>query len=305
MAGNSPSLPADTRSREFRIVLMPDYAGAIEHTYWWLREDDVMKLAERITEWADSVREQIPAIPVDKPSDCHGRAWEKWRPLLMVAMTAGGRWPDIAMRLIKQDLVWESGMQDDDYRPRAVVLLEDLRTLWQADEEFLPTEELLRRLMEFNKAFWTASGDSNPYGKDLTAKGLRNMIANAAKLTPRPEVYDATSTRLARGAPRGYFRKAFVPLWERLNERVSDPDSPLCPGASGASGVSGAEDAQSRDSAPDTSDAPDAPGHRETPLDPLAHSLIEYCMDCGTELTEDEAAAGSYCRECLDDRESR
>jgi len=161
-------------------------------------------------------------------------------------------------------------------------------------------------LMEFNTAFWTKDGESNPYGKDLTAKGLRNMIANAAKLTPRPEAYDASPVRLGRGTPRGYLRKAFVPLWKRLNERASDPDSPICPGESGSSSTSGAEEAQSRDFTPDVSDEPDAPGHRETPLDPLTHSLTEYCLDCGTELTaeEAEASSGSYCREHLDERRS-
>ena len=218
LARDSP----ESASRMLRINLLPDMDGSIEDTEWWNNEPAALALAEKISDWANSVREQISVIPVDKPEGCRGRMWEKWRPLLVVAQTAGGRWPAIAGRLIGHDIEWQLEMAESDmgYQPRPLVLLDDLHALWDKDEKFLATEEILRRLMEFNKAFWSKDGDANPYGKDLTAKALRRMIANAARLTPQPKDFDVAPVQPDRGEPRGYFRKAFIPLWRRL--RIAD-----------------------------------------------------------------------------------
>lgn len=302
MAGNLPHLPADTRSREIRVVLMPDLDGVIEDTQWWVHEAEAAQLAENLAGWAESVREQIAAIPVEKPVDCRGRMWEKFRPILLVATAAGDRWPEIAIRLIEQNVGEEEAMRDADMdsRPRAVVLLDDLYALWPTEERFMNTEELLSSLKEFNKAYWSKDGDSNPYGKDLTAKGLRSMIANAAKLTPRPEAYDVAPIQPSRGARRGYFRQAFVPLWRRLNisERV-DETAPVRPDESDAHSASGAEGQETAPDSPTASDSSGIYGGTES-----THSLTEWCLDCGTELTAENMTSGSYCLECLDARES-
>ena len=41
MAGNNPNLPADTASRQIRVLLMPDIDGTVEDSDWELIEDDV------------------------------------------------------------------------------------------------------------------------------------------------------------------------------------------------------------------------------------------------------------------------
>ena len=146
MAGNLPYLPTDTRSRELRVALIPDLDDVIEDTQWWVLEDDAVKLAERLGIWAESVREQIAVLPVDKPTGCRGRIWEKWRPLLLIAEAAGGRWPDVVTGLIERDIADEKEIQADmTTRPRAVVLLGDLHALWPDTESFLSTEEIVRR----------------------------------------------------------------------------------------------------------------------------------------------------------------
>jgi hypothetical protein len=301
MAGVSANLPADTRSREIRVVLMPDLNDVIEDTQWQILGDDVAKLAERIALWADSVREHVSVIPVEKPSGCRGRAWERWRPLLLVAISAGGRWPDIAARLVEQNVTEEAEMKDAlaGAKPRVVVLLEDLHALWPETESFLSTEEILRRLTSLNAAFWGKDGDENPYGKELTAKGLKNMLFNAVKLTPRPELYDIAPIQPSRGANRGYFRNSFVPLWRRLQvgECETTPSPPNSPDERDATDASDADEAQSWDVA---SDASDASGIYEE--EEVSHSQIEWCLDCGTELSNEQAALSSYCQECLDER---
>jgi hypothetical protein len=188
-------------------------------------------------------------------------------------------------------------------KPRAVVLLEDLHTQWLTDEKFLATEEILRRLKAYNPSFWTKDGDENPYEKDLSAKGLRNMIYGAIKLTPRPELYaDIAPVQPSRGAQRGYFRKAFDPLWDRLgiDKQVGDPrrqpDQPVHLDKPDAPDVSDAE--ETRDCAPDTPDTPDAPDEPDTP--DTSGESAGWCWDCGTEFTGSD---GTYCQECFDQRE--
>ena len=39
MAGNNPNLPADTASRQIRVLLMPDIDGTVEDSDWEYIED--------------------------------------------------------------------------------------------------------------------------------------------------------------------------------------------------------------------------------------------------------------------------
>ena len=93
LAGNSPRLPDDTRSRCIRILLMPDIEGTAEDSDWEYIEDEAKQLHDAIATFADSVRDTVANLEVDLPSDCTGRAREKWRPLKRVAIAAGGNWP--------------------------------------------------------------------------------------------------------------------------------------------------------------------------------------------------------------------
>jgi hypothetical protein len=104
MAGNAPNLPDDTRSREIRILLMPDLNGAVEDSDWELIADEAKILKERVSAWAAVVSGMVAGLPVDLPAGCIGRAKEKWRPLKRVAAAAGGVWPTVCDELIVRDL---------------------------------------------------------------------------------------------------------------------------------------------------------------------------------------------------------
>ena len=47
IAGNSPNLPEDTRSRIIRILLLPDVDGRIEESDWEVIEEDALTLHMR------------------------------------------------------------------------------------------------------------------------------------------------------------------------------------------------------------------------------------------------------------------
>lgn len=91
MAGNAPNLPDDTRSREIRILLMPDLDGTVEDSDWEVIADEAKILKERVTAWSAVVSGMVKGLAVALPDGCVGRTKEKWRPLKRGACRAG-RW---------------------------------------------------------------------------------------------------------------------------------------------------------------------------------------------------------------------
>lgn len=96
MAGNSPTLPDDTRSRSVRVLLMPDSEGVCEESDWEWIEEEALELAGHIAAWADSVRDLVRQHRPVLPEQIKGRARERWAPLKRVAVAAGGAWPALS-----------------------------------------------------------------------------------------------------------------------------------------------------------------------------------------------------------------
>lgn len=237
MAGNSPRLPEDTRSRSIRILLMPDIDGRVEDSDWEIIESDADDLRKRIVDFAEAVRKQIPLIDARLPDGCVGRVKEKWRPLKRVALAAGGHWPDVADELIRRGLdedrqEREAGLLTE---PPGMVMMRDLHAVWPKDTTFVTTDDLVTKLIVHNPEFW---GPASAYGKALTAKRLGLLVAQASKVT---------SVRPGNRGKRGYQYSVIAPVWHRLG--IGRNQS----GASGQSGTSGNSDA------PDVPDQPDAP----------------------------------------------
>jgi len=206
MAGNSPDLPDDTRSRSIRVLLMPDLNGVAEDSDWEYIEDDALKLGTRVAEFADEVRDEVRGLKPDLPEGCIGRAKEKWRPLKRVAVAAGSHWPAIADDLIRRDLAEsaaerESGLQS---LPPGMVMMRDLLEVWPDGEDFVPTAELIPKLIQHNAEYW---GMRSAYGKDLTSRRMGLLISQASKVT---------SGRVGGRGPRGYYRSELAPIWTKL-----------------------------------------------------------------------------------------
>lgn len=211
LSGNSPHLPNDTRSRCIRILLMPDIDGSIEDSDWEEIEDRAKALHNDIAAFADSVRDKVKNLKVDLPPGCNGRAREKWRPLMRIAVVAGGPWPEIADRLIRRGLVEDEADRIDGLRslPPAVVLMHDLHEIWTGGgffdgQPFVATRELVNRLAFHNPEQW---GDFSTYGKRLTETRLGRMITQVAKVH---------STRIEHNGARGYLRPDLEAAWNRL-----------------------------------------------------------------------------------------
>jgi hypothetical protein len=252
MAGVSPNLPDDTLSRSIRIVLMPDLDGTVEDSDWELIEDDANKLAARIADWANQVREQIGGLAVELPAQCIGRRKEKWRPLARVAAAAGGQWPATTHRLIVNSIAEDEAEREAGLKaqPPGMVALTDVHEVWPGGEPFAATADLTAKLVAHNPDYWSAG---SAYGKPLTEKRLGRLLSQAAKIT---------SCRPDKHGPRGYRRAQLALAWRRLGIAVrTDLGDPS--GSNGSHGAHGSHGCHTDPSAPS---APSDPSATETPI---------------------------------------
>lgn len=211
MAGNSPDLPEDTKSRTIRVLLLPDLDGTAETSDWEEIESEACLIGDELALWAESVREQVRVDRPPLPEGCIGRSKERWGPIKRIAAAAGGRWPGIADQLIARDL---EAMEQDKVdgmsveRP-AVALLRHLREIW-GDEPFLPTSYMIDRLIQTHPEMW---GSGSPFGKPLTPQRFGRMLASAYKVHSSKDSKDK----------RGYLRSSLAPAARRMGIPLRDP----------------------------------------------------------------------------------
>jgi hypothetical protein len=270
MAGNNPNLPADTVSRQLRVLLMPDIDNTVEDSDWWHIEDDANRLADRIAGWADAVRNDIKDLDPDLPAGCIGRCKEKWRPLARVAAASGGDWPAIVNRLIEVNMAEEQAEREAGLKtlPPGMVMMSDLYAIWPDDlddNELVPTRELVFKLIWHNADYW---GLQSAYGKALTETRLGRLVSQAAKVT---------SARIGGRGPRGYLRVQLGPVWHRLGIGRSAAGAPGYPGASGAESepVTGLTGLTGSTGLKETPTEPGASGTFTSPTGP------GRCPECG------------------------
>lgn len=210
MAGNSPNLPEDTRSRSLRVLLMPDVDGSIEETDWEWIDDEARQLGKALAAWADTVRDDVRLNRPDLPEQVKGRARERWAPLKRVADAAGGRWPEVVDRLAAEDIEEQALAREEGAvieRPH-VVLMQHLAEVWR-DEQFIATEVLIDRLTDTHPETW---GEFSPFGKRLTSQRLGRMLSSNYKIhSSRP---DATGHR-------GYTLAALSTAFRRFGLKVN------------------------------------------------------------------------------------
>lgn len=269
MAGNSPNLADDTKSRCIRILLMPDVDGSIEDSDWELIEDEARRLHDKIAEFADQVRGRVKGLAVDLPTKCIGRTKEKWRPLKRVAVVAGGRWPAVVDDLIAQGLGEDAAEREAGLRnlPPGMVLMADLYSVWPDHDDLVATRDLLAKLIAHNPDYW---GAQSAYGKALTEHRFGKLISQASKVTSR---------RPGGRGPRGFVRSQFLPVWQRL--RIGGP--PAGSGASGDTGACGANSGTNNQM------------HRNNHLH---RSESDPLCGCGAPLVLDGSIASEQCMEC-------
>jgi hypothetical protein len=212
ISGNAPLLPDDTRSRCLRVLLVPDLDGLVDDTDWEMIESGAVHLKRRLSDWASSASDRIAGLAVDLPDDCRGRMKDKWRPLMRVAVVAGGHWPQTVTDLAVRDIREQRAEREDGQQsmPPAMRLMHHLHRLWNVPgglfygRTFVSTKDMLAALKTFHPEDWSAA---NARGHELSAQSLGRMIRQVVK------VY---TTRIEHGGPRGYLCADLLSSWRRL-----------------------------------------------------------------------------------------
>lgn len=224
MAGNSPNLPEDTKSRSIRVLLMPDIEGRVEESDWEMIEDEARELGRVLARWAEGVRDDVRTNRPPLPESVKGRARERWSPLKRVAAAAGGRWSAVVDALAVRDVQRIEAERDEgitQQRPH-VLLLTHVRKVWRDGEAFVSTDDMIRRLVWEYPEMW---GAESSFGKALTPQRLGRMLVTN---------YNIHSGRASdgdreRGYARGQFAAAFRSFGLSLPDEPDAMDEPVEP----------------------------------------------------------------------------
>ncbi|ORL03097.1 hypothetical protein A6F55_13335 [Prescottella equi] len=227
MAGNSPQLPDDTRSRCVTVLLMPDALGLAEESEWEYIDADARQVGRRLAEWADQVREQVRQDRAELPDGVRGRSKERWKPLKRVANAAGGRWPGVVDQLAAEDLEFTQMQIEEKLvtEKPTITLLRHIAEVWREGELFIPTADLIARLISHDPGMWGA--DEWRQRRELNPQRFGRMLHDG---------YRISSGRAEAGrGPRGYSLSKFVAPFRRLG--ITPPDQT---GSTGYAGDTGA-----------------------------------------------------------------
>ncbi|WP_425309088.1 DUF3631 domain-containing protein [Ammonicoccus fulvus] len=244
MAGNAPALPDDTMARCIRVLLLPDLDGTVTESDWELIEAQAEALGARLASWADLARDEIRDSRPSLPDGVKARNREKWLPLKRVAVAAGEDWPKRVDELAVADLEQQKADREDGMireRP-AMILLRHLKSIFDdADEDFIPTSDLVAKLIRDHPDVW---GKESSYGKDLTVQRFGRMLSQGFRINSTQET---TGARL-----RGYRRDRFESAWNRLTPPSSGDRSDRSNRADCADPEHGSHEVNTSNGSPET-----------------------------------------------------
>jgi hypothetical protein len=152
----------------------------------------------------------VPALREARPhrQDALGdRAQESWEPLLAIAERAGEEWAERA-RVAAIALSGEQDVVDDTIGVR---LLADVRAVFDANGDRLPTAELLEALKADEEAPW-----ADWHGSGFSAKRLADLLRQYGIRSRTIRLDDGTT-------PKGYRLEQFVDAFARYLTSVDAP----------------------------------------------------------------------------------
>jgi hypothetical protein len=215
IAGNTPLLPDDTRSRCIVVRLLPDLLGAVQPSDWEFLDEPAAELALKIEQVMNEHREAIRVSRPDLPPGCVNRLKERWNPLKRIAAVAGAEWSERVDQLILRDIENASQQAENGDLQLSVNLqiAKDLFSVFGRVGGFIPTGQLITKLIRHNPDQWSLS---SYYGKDLTVQRLGRILNSA---------YGLNSMRIG-DSPRGYHSDQFKKIWRDLGVTPVEPTEP-------------------------------------------------------------------------------
>ncbi|MFI6661946.1 DUF3631 domain-containing protein [Streptomyces sp. NPDC050523] len=190
-------------------------------------------LRDRLSKWADTVKEAVATAWPEMPEGVSDRPADVWEPLLAVADAAGGHWPERA-RVACLELVRAAG--EGNGSSLGIRLLTDLRDRVFCGAERMPTAVILEVLHRIDDAPWT---DMDGNGKPLNARTLSKMLGEYVTATNEP--IRPRSIRTAQGVPKGYYAEDLADAWLRYcpppPEKSATSATPATPQVNGGESV--------------------------------------------------------------------
>ena len=215
IAGNTPELPDDTRSRCIEVRLLPALTVELEDSDWEEIEPDAELLREATQQAVAALAGLIGSERPELPAGCRARNREKWLPLKRVAKQAGSQWEEFADQLIVEDLESQAEAKEAGVKSKrpGVLLAEHLADYYRQVPGFGPSHAIAGWLIQNYPEAW---GEGSSYGKALTVQRLGQMLSKS---------YGLTSQRVE--MVRGYSAGQFQKIWNALG--ISKPAEPAEP----------------------------------------------------------------------------
>lgn len=196
-----------------------------EHVWPYRRREhspEGNELRDRLAAWAEATGGILQDVRPEMPAGIVDRAADVWEPLLAVADTAGGDWPERA-RVAAVALVALS--MGDRSGSLGIRLLSDIRVVF-GNREQMATADILDGLLAIDEAPW---GDL--HGRPIDVRGLARRL--------KPYGIAPKVVRVGDKTPRGYVREDLADAWNRYLSPDSSPLSPLGTATSATSATSG------------------------------------------------------------------
>ena len=210
-------LPDTLQDRSIVIELRRKLKSEVVQRFRADRTASMTKLARMAARWAQDNQRALSDMDPATPDDLNDRAADNWRPLLAIADTAAGSWPERARKAASAVSGDKDGAGDED---PGVSMLADCRQVFDDRQvAALTPSTLLNYLLELEGTPWREWR----HGKPLTENGL-------AKLLKPFRIKSTEPTRAFGPKKQRYYQKlAFEDAWARYTPSAICPKMPSQP----------------------------------------------------------------------------
>jgi putative DNA primase/helicase len=164
-------LPSTLEDRAILITLKRRAPGEkVEHLRLDRIDSELRALLQKASRWSRDHLEILRGCDPVVPEGLHDRAADNWRPLLSVAETCGGTWPDEA-RLAAIRL---AAVSVESENTPAIQLLADLREIFVGrNADKIPSDEIVKELHKLEERPWADFRNGKPISTTQVARLLR------------------------------------------------------------------------------------------------------------------------------------
>lgn len=229
LAGIAGGMPATITTRAVTIHMRKRrFDELVEEFIEEDVEQDATSIRADLETWTHRVADEIARARPERPDGVRDRAAEIWRPLLALADSAGGHWPETARKACRHFVV-EAGSR---YVSTGVRLLSDIRDVFASQgTDRMATADLIRELHALEDGPWT----------DLQGKPLdsRRLARELDRYSVRPK-----DVKVSGKALKGYRVDGDGGLADAWSRYLPPLESRATPATSATDEVSGPSDAE-------------------------------------------------------------